>query len=107
MLQAAELLEQFAWDWHAPPDWQDWPAGHPHAWQLFMRVPKEQYRGFVEEQELYGVPSGQVCAGVWQEPPTQHKLPQFELDWKEPVQAWPGEQHEPPSWEQVWEDVPE
>src|SRR4030042_2678212 len=94
-------------DWQLPSAWRDWPLGQPHAWQLFMRVPEEQYSGFVVEHWLYGVPSGQVCVGVWQVPPTQHKLPQLELDWKAPGQVWPEEQHEPPSWEQVWVGAPE
>jgi len=48
-----------------------------------------------------------VWEGVWHAPPTQHRLPQSELDWKEPEQVWPEEQHEPPSWEQAWAGVPE
>ena len=101
MLQAAVLLEQPVWDWHAPFAWHDCPVGQPHVWQLFVRVPEEQYNGFVVEHWLYGVPSGQVCVGVWQVPPTQ-QLEQSELAWKEPVQVWPEEQQVPPSWEQVW-----
>src|SRR4030042_2919511 len=47
-----------------------------------------------------------VCAGVWQVPPTQHRLAQSELDWNPVEQVWPEEQHVPGSWEPGWEEGP-